>query len=215
MTNFVLEMEVTGPLKTNSYLLYDPSTKEAALFDVGDSVNKLMSIIKEKKLEVRYLFCTHLHFDHVMGIEEIREELPEAKLAFHKKELDVLKNMGRFARIFGFKPSSIGELEIPIEDGQIFNVGDIEIKAILSPGHTPGSICFYFNNSLLSGDVLFYRGVGRTDFYGGSFEVLEKSIKNLFELPDETKVYPGHGDYTDIGSEKTENPFMSERFLGL
>ena len=214
MTNFVLEMEVTGPLKTNCYLLYDPTKKEAALFDVGGSINKLKSIIKEKNLNVKYLFCTHLHFDHIMGIEDIREDLPNAKLAFHKKELDVLKNMGRIARIFEFKSSSIGELEIPIENGQIFNVGDIELRAILSPGHTPGSICFYFDKSLLSGDVLFYRGVGRTDFFGGSFEVLEESIKNLFQLPNETKVYPGHGDFTDIGSEKNENPFMSKRFQG-
>ncbi len=215
MTDFVLEMEVAGPLKTNCYLLYDPTTKDAALFDVGGSINKLMSIIKKENLQVKYLFCTHLHFDHVMGIEEIKEELSEAKLAFHKKELDVLKNMGRFARIFEFKPSSIGELEIPIEDGQKFNVGNIELTAMLSPGHTPGSICFYFDKNLLSGDVLFYRGVGRTDFFGGSFEVLEESIKNLFKLPDDTKVYPGHGDFTDIGSEKNENPFMSERFQGL
>ena len=215
MTDFVLEMEVTGPLKTNCYLLYDPTSKEAALFDVGGEINKLLSIIREKNLKVKYLFCTHLHFDHVMGIEDIREEFSDAKLSFNKKELDVLKNMGRFARIFGFKASSLGELEAPIEDNQIFKVGNIELKAILAPGHTPGSICFYFDKHLLSGDVLFYRGVGRTDFYGGSFEVLEESIKNLFQLPDETKVYPGHGDFTDIGSEKNENPFISERFLGL
>ncbi|MCG3216308.1 MAG: MBL fold metallo-hydrolase [Candidatus Heimdallarchaeota archaeon] len=210
MSDSVLEMEVTGPLKTNCYLLYDPKTKEAALFDVGDTIKKLLSIIKEKNLKVKYLFCTHLHFDHVMGIKDIRKELPNALLAFNEKEIEVLKNMGKFARIFGFKPSSLGELEVSVKDDEIFNIGNIQLKTILTPGHTPGSISFYFNDSLISGDVLFHRGVGRTDFYGGSFPELEKSVKKLFQLPEKTKVYPGHGEFTDIGSEKNENPFISE-----
>ncbi len=210
MSDSVLEMEVTGPLKTNCYLLYDPKTKEAALFDVGDTIKKLLSIIKEKNLKVKYLFCTHLHFDHVMGVKDIRKELPNALLAFNKKEIEVLENMGKFARIFGFKPSSLGELEVSVKDDEIFNIGNIQLKTILTPGHTPGSISFYFNDSLISGDVLFHRGVGRTDFYGGSFPELEKSVKKLFQLPEKTKVYPGHGEFTDIGSEKNENPFISE-----
>ncbi|GAJ17170.1 unnamed protein product, partial [marine sediment metagenome] len=154
-------------------------------------IEKHLTTIKKENLTVKYLFCTHLHFDHVMGIKEVRELFPEAQLACNKKELDVLENMGMFARIFQFKPSSLGNFDVFIEDNQSFELGNLKIKAILSPGHTPGSICFYFEDRLLSGDVLFNRGVGRTDFYGGSFSELEKSVRKLFTLPEETIVYPG------------------------
>ena len=213
MSNYELVFEETGPLKTNCYLLYDKKSKEAALFDVGGPIDALVGKIKEEELNLKYLFCTHLHFDHVMGLKEIRDKFPEAKLACNKNELDVLENMGKFARLFEFDSSSIGEIDIYIEDNQIFQLGDLEIKTILSPGHTPGSICFLFENHLISGDVLFKRGVGRTDFYGGSFTELQKSILNLFELPENTHVYPGHGEKTDIGAEKRENPFIGNGLL--
>ncbi len=213
MSNFQLDLEITGPLKTNCYLLYDKESGDAALFDVAGKIGKHLKTIKKENLTVKYLFCTHLHFDHVMGIEEVRTLFPDAKLACNEKELDVLENMGKFARIFQFDPASLGKFDIFIEDNQSFELGKLKIKAILSPGHTPGSICFYFEDRLISGDVLFNRGVGRTDFYGGSFSELEKSVRKLFTLPEETVVYPGHGDMTNIGSEKRENPFISSRNL--
>ncbi len=209
MSNYQIELENTGPLKTNCYLLYDKKSKEAALFDVAGEIPKHLKTIKEEALKLKYLFCTHLHFDHIMGVKEARELFPDAQLACNKKELDVLANMGKFARIFQFDPSSVGNFDIFIEDNQNFELGKLKIKAILSPGHTPGSICFHFEDSLISGDVLFNRGVGRTDFYGGSFSELEKSVRKLFTLPEETVVYPGHGEMTNIGSEKSENPFIS------
>ncbi|MCK4896778.1 MAG: MBL fold metallo-hydrolase, partial [Candidatus Heimdallarchaeota archaeon] len=201
MSNYQIELEITGPLKTNCYLLYDKESKEAALFDVAGEIKKHLKTIKKENLTVKYLFCTHLHFDHVIGVEEVRELFPDAQLACNEKELDVLENMGNFARIFQFDPSSLGKFDVFIEDNQNFELGELKIKTILSPGHTPGSICFYFEDRLISGDVLFNRGVGRTDFYGGSFSELEKSVRKLFTLPEETVVYPGHGEMTDIGSE--------------
>ncbi|MHA1346371.1 MAG: MBL fold metallo-hydrolase [Candidatus Heimdallarchaeaceae archaeon] len=213
MSNLQLDVETTGPLKTNCYLLHDRDTKEAALFDVAGEIKKHLRTIEENSLTVKYLFCTHLHFDHILGIKEVRKLFPDAQLACNEKELDVLKNMGKFARMFQFDPSSLGNFDIFIEDDQNFELGEYMIKSILSPGHTPGSICFYFKDKLISGDVLFNRGVGRTDLYGGSFPDLENSIRKLFALPEETVVYPGHGEKTDIGSEKRENPFISSRTL--
>ncbi len=208
MSEFVLEHEVSGPLHTNCYLLYDKKSKEAALFDVGGKIKHLISIIEDENLKVKYLFCTHAHFDHMGGLKDIREKYPEALLAFHKNELFVLENQGFFARIFQFDSSLIDKLDVEVEDNQTLKLGDLEIKAILSPGHTPGSICYYFNDCLISGDVLFRSGIGRTDLYGGSYEVLMNSINKLMKLPNKTKVYPGHGDFTDIGTEKEENPFI-------
>ncbi len=205
-----IELEETGALKTNTYLLYDTQTKEAALFDVGGKIKKLLQIIEEKDLQLKYIFCTHLHFDHVQGVEKIRSLFPEAKFAYHEKELSVLENAGPFAKMFGFNAKSLGAADFFIKEDEIYKLGDIELKTILAPGHTPGSICFYFDDALLSGDVLFRRGVGRTDLYGGSYQILLNSLSKLYELPEKTKVYPGHGELTVLGDEMNDNPFFSK-----
>jgi glyoxylase-like metal-dependent hydrolase (beta-lactamase superfamily II) len=209
VTSYKIEREITGPLKTNCYLLYDEVEKEAALIDVAGPIPKLNKIIEKEKLFLKYIFCTHLHFDHVMGLEEIREKYPKALLAFNSRELDVLENLGNFARLFEFEPTSIGHQDIDIEN-QEFTIGNIKLKTLLTPGHTPGSICYFFNHVLFTGDVLFKRGIGRTDFYGGSFEEITNSIFNLYSFPDDTIVYPGHGEFTDIGSERRKNPFINK-----
>ena len=211
MNDFVLEHEVTGPLHTNCYLLFDKESKEAALFDVGGKIKKLVSIIEEKDLKIKYIFFTHLHFDHFNGINNIKEKYPDALIGYNKNELFVLENQGFFARIFQVDSSIIKNLDLEIEDNQTLKIGNIEVKTFLAPGHTPGSICYYFNGCLLTGDVLFRSGIGRTDLYGGSYETLLNSIDKLMKLPDETQVYPGHGDFTDIGTEKKENPFIASK----
>ena len=209
MSNFKIVSKETGPIKTNCYLLYDVNKKEAALFDVGGEIGNLLSIIEQEKLNVKYLFCTHLHFDHVLEVGEIRKIFPDAKLVYNEAEEKTLRSLGPFARMFGFKPNSLGNCDIYVNDGDSFKIGDIEIKAILSPGHTLGSICYYFDEHLFSGDVLFNKGIGRTDLPGGDYNTLFQSVMGLYELPDETKVYPGHGPTTYIGNEKLENPFIS------
>lgn len=209
MSNFKIVSKETGPIKTNCYLLYDVNKKEAALFDVGGEIGNLLSIIEQEKLNVKYLFCTHLHFDHVLEVGEIRKIFPDAKLVYNEAEEKTLRSLGAFARMFGFKPKSLGNCDIYVNDGDSFKIGDIEIKAILSPGHTLGSICYYFDEHLFSGDVLFQNGIGRTDLPGGNYEVLFQSVMSLYDLPDETKVYPGHGPVTSIGDEKLGNPFIS------
>ncbi len=209
MSEFEIISKETGPIKTNCYLLYDKERKEAALIDVGGEIKELLDIIEQEDLVVKYIFCTHLHFDHVLEVGEIREVFPNAKLVYHKAEEKTLRSLGPFARMFGFKPGTLGECDIYAKDGEKFKIGYIEIKTILSPGHTKGSLCYYFKGHLFSGDVLFKNGIGRTDLPGGKYEILLNSIKNLYNLPDETQVYPGHGPTTTIGEEKVGNPFIS------
>lgn len=209
MADFKIVSKETGPIKTNCYLLYDVDKKEAALFDVGGEIKELLDIIEQEKLEVKYIFCTHLHFDHVLEVGEIREVFPDAKLVYHKTEEKTLRSLGPFGRMFGFKPKSLGECNIYAKDGEKFIIGNIELKTILSPGHTQGSLCYYSDGYLFSGDVLFKSGIGRTDLPGGKYGLLLKSIRRLYDLPDETKVYPGHGPATTIGEEKVGNPFIS------
>ena len=209
MSDFNILTKETGPLKTNCYLLYDIKKKEAALFDIGGNIDEFIKIINEEELKVKYIFCTHLHFDHVLEVGEIRKILPDAKLVYHKAEEKTLRTLGPFARMFGFKPKSLGSCDIYSKDGSQFKIGDIEIKTILSPGHTEGSLCYYFEGNLFSGDVLFKNGIGRTDLPGGKYETLLKSVRKLYDLPENTIVYPGHGPSTTIGEEKYNNQFIS------
>jgi len=217
--------QVTG-LETNCYLLYDTISKEAALFDVGGPVDSLLKIIEQENLNIKYLFCTHGHGDHVVGLPDIIKEFPNAQLCIHKQDYEdlyvveewVIKNLGQetidewikespeFKKVVDFDPNWLGQPDIFLDGNMTFKLGEFKIKTIHTPGHSPGSICFYVENMLFSGDVLFYRRVGRTDMMNGSQEDLIVSVQNLYNtIPNETIVYPGHYDFTDIGSEITEN----------
>ncbi len=223
--NFVVHHQATGPIMTNCYLLYDETSKEAALFDVGGPIDSLLTYIDENDLKLKYIFATHCHMDHVEGIPVVKKQFPDASVCFNREEYEDLqvfrewfeenippeelaemKRVPGIAKWFSMDLADIGEPDIWLEDDKTYRLGGLKIKTILSPGHSRGSMCFIVGDVLFSGDVLFYRRVGRTDLLGGSSEAQVRSVQRLYErLPDETKVYPGHGQITDIGSEKTEN----------
>ena len=198
---------------------------EAALVDVGDAIDTLLQYIEENDLDVKYILCTHGHYDHVIGVPDILDKFPEAKTVIHKLDYDdmlvqgewVLENMDpefiewmrsepETNKFFEWDPTTFGEPDILIEEGQELQLGNFTIKVIHSPGHSPGSVCYLVDGKLLSGDVLFYRTVGRTDVQNSSREDQIRSVQRLYEiLPDSTLVYPGHMQFTDILSEKTLN----------
>ena len=217
--------QVTGPIETNCYLIYDNQTMEAALVDVGDAIDTLLQYIEENDLDVKYILCTHGHYDHVIGVPDILHRFPEAKTVIHKLDYDdmsvqgewVLENMDpefikwmrsepETNKFFEWDPATFGKPDILIEDGQELPLGNFLIRTIHSPGHSPGSVCYLVDGKLFSGDVLFYRTVGRTDVQNGSREDQIRSVQRLYKiLPDSTLVYPGHMQFTDILSEKTLN----------
>jgi len=217
--------QVTGPIETNCYLIYDNQTMEVALVDVGDAIDTLLQYIEENDLDVKYILCTHGHYDHVIGVPDILDRFPEAKTVIHKLDYDdmlvqgewVLENMDpefiewmrndpETNKFFEWDPTTFGEPDILIEEGQELQLGNFTIKVIHSPGHSTGSVCYLVDGKLLSGDVLFYRTVGRTDVQNSSREDQIRSVQRLYEiLPDSTLVYPGHMQFTDILSEKTLN----------
>ena len=217
--------QVTGPIETNCYLIYDTKTMDAALVDAGDVIDTLMQYIDENKLDIMYILCTHGHIDHLYNVPALRDRFPEAKTVIHKLDYDDLWTQGEWVqanmdaetlewmqsdpeinKFFDFDPKSFGEPDILIEDGQELQMGNFTIKVIHSPGHSPGSVCYLVDGKLFSGDVLFYRTVGRTDVQNSSREDQIKSVQRLYKiLSDSTPVYPGHMQFTDILSEKTEN----------
>ena len=227
--NIILYRQVTGLIKTNSYLLYDQRSKEGALFDVGGPVDSLESIIQREGIKLKYIFITHCHVDHVFGVPAVKNRYPEVKTCFSREEYEdtriysdweknmnpvmvaAMKKTPGMVELMNFDYRLLGKPDIELTDNRFYKLGKLKIKTFLTPGHSRGSICFYANGVLLSGDVLFYRQVGRTDLpKSGSKEDIIKSVRGLYaSLTDETKVYPGHGRFTDIGTEKKENEEVS------
>ena len=221
----IIRHQVTGAIETNCYLIYDSKTLEAALIDVGDAIDTLVDYIEEQNLGIQYILCTHGHIDHLYNVPEVRKLFPEAKTVIHKLDYTDLFTQEEWVRanmdeetlqwmmddpdikkFFDFDPASFGEPDILIEDGQVLALGNFTIRAIHSPGHSPGSVCYLVDGNLFSGDVLFYRTVGRTDVQNSSREDQIKSVQRLYRnLPDSTLVYPGHMQFTDILSERTMN----------
>lgn len=221
----IIQHQVTGAIETNCYLIYDSKTLEAALIDVGDAIDTLMLSIKENGLDLTYILCTHGHMDHVYAVPGMLEKFPEAKTVIHKLDYDGLWTSKEWAlanldpetlewfmsdpdisKFFDFDPATFGKPDIFIEDGQELALGNFTIRAIHSPGHSPGSVCYLVDGKLFSGDCLFYRTVGRTDVQNSSRKDQIRSVQHLYAiLPDSTPVYPGHMQFTDIFSEKTLN----------
>ncbi|MBS1729442.1 MAG: MBL fold metallo-hydrolase [Bacteroidetes bacterium] len=202
-----------NPFQENTYILFNDSGM-AILIDPGyffpGEKELLYQFIAEKKLRMVQLLNTHCHLDHIFGANDAFEKwgLP---MYLHPQEEIVLERSPEAALMYGVKLTTFtGEL-IFIREGDLIRLGDDELQVLLTPGHSPGSICLYCEKQafVISGDVLFLDSIGRSDLPGGDYETLLKSIKEkLFRLPDETVVYPGHGKETTIGYEKKNNPFL-------
>ena len=199
----------------NSYLLIASDNKgvliDPACSDKTES-NRLQKIIKENNVSLSAIIATHTHADHVMGANLVLNANPKAEFLMHKEAEPLYRMTNDYSMIMGFKKRELPNPTRYVADGELLHFSDIELKVLYTPGHAPGSICLYSKaeDMLFSGDVLFLNSIGRTDLPGGSFEVLKQSIfEKLFILPDNTVVFPGHGDSTNIDFEKNNNPFLT------
>lgn len=194
-----------GRLGNNCYFLHRENEYDAIVVDPTMNGDLIFCKLREKGLTVRAILLTHGHFDHICGTNEMKEISDDALIYAGEKEKELLAdpalNMSESAN--GKAYSVIPD--VLVKDGDVITVGTMSCKVIETPGHTAGGVCFYFEEDgvLMSGDTLFCEGFGRTDFPGGSMKDLRASLKRLTEeLPEATKVYPGHGDFTTIGHEK-------------
>jgi hydroxyacylglutathione hydrolase len=201
-----------NPYQENTYVLYDQT--EALIIDPGmytpQEQQYFMSFLEEQQLKPTALLNTHCHIDHVLGNQFIFEKFA-LKPQFHEKELPVWAEVINYAPQMGFRyePSPIPETFLPSEGDFMWN--NQRLQLIFAPGHSPGHLCFYLEEEgiLIGGDVLFQNSIGRTDLPGGNHDQLLDSIRdNLYTLPIETVVYPGHGPSTTIGHEMKNNPFV-------
>ncbi len=188
----MLRKLVIKPYISNCYILGCDKTKQGVIIDPGGESLRIIEVVTQLGLDIRYILLTHFHFDHTSGAQDIRN-ITKALVLIHVLDAGGLD----------FRPDGY------ISDGQNIPLGSFDITVIHIPGHSPGGVCFHAPGVVFTGDALFASGVGRTDFQGGDHNLLIKGIKQkILTLGDELRVYPGHGPHSTIERERTMNTFF-------
>ena len=210
-----LEQFVFNPFSENTYVVYDDNAKECVIIDPGCSnageENQLFGFIDSHRLKPLMVINTHGHIDHILGNPAVKKKYA-ISVAAHPNVKNDFKSAERQSHFFGLLFN--GTCEMPdrdLKDGEIIKVGESTLEVICTPGHAEGSISLYaeIEGWVFTGDALFSRSIGRTDLPGGDYETLRNSIKDrLFHLPDDTTVFPGHGESTTIFDEQRYNMFL-------
>jgi len=198
-----------GELWTNCYLVWDKN-KTAILVDPGGDTAIVRKFIEDMGLKIEYLLLTHGHADHIAGVDEIRA-LCTKGVAIHEADADCLTDARKNLSVAFAGAFSVNKADVLLRDGNVFNVGELRVEVIHTPGHTSGGVCFYVKDAseelLLCGDTLFARSIGRTDLPCGDEAVLIDSLRKLERFDDRLQAYPGHGPSTTIGEERRFNPY--------
>ena len=197
----IIETFTVGMLSTNCYVASSKKSKETIVIDPGldlpSEAPQIFDYIAREKLKVKLILNTHGHQDHISG-DAIIQEKYNVPIYIHKHDASSLEEL----EASKFPPSVL------LEDGSIIKFGEESLTIILTPGHTPGSICLVGEKLVFTGDTLFNESIGRTDFPGGSMRDMHRSLQKLARLPDYFLIYPGHGPTSVIGMEKRNNPFL-------
>lgn len=209
MSDIKIGRMVVGAVQTNCYFLQNTDTNEVLVIDPGDKGKKIYEELTGRGLKIQAVLLTHGHFDHVMGVDEIRN-LAGVSVYLGEHEEKLISNADlNVSAMFGTPYTT--KVDVLVKDGEVLELAGMKIKVIHTPGHTCGGVCYYLEEEgiLICGDTLFLESVGRTDFPTSSSRELTESVhEKLFTLPDDVYVYPGHGPTTTIEHEKTNNPFL-------
>lgn len=206
---YKIDSRILGMVGTNCYLLCNMDIKECVLIDPADSQDEISRMIDESGCSLKGILLTHGHFDHIMAADAVRDKYGVKVYASCDEKNTLEQPHINLGEAYGLKLSV--KADVWHKDGEILKLASFDIEALHTPGHTEGGSCYYVREIgvLFSGDTLFCGSVGRTDFPGGSMSEIVRSIKEkVMVLPDDTKVYPGHGEGTSVGYERVNNPFL-------
>jgi glyoxylase-like metal-dependent hydrolase (beta-lactamase superfamily II) len=210
------EMMVVGEIQANCYLVGDGESNDIAVIDPGGDGPDIIARIEEKKYHPVYIVNTHGHIDHMWANTDIKAAYPDAELLIHEADAEMLTNASANLSSFMGRSITSPAADRMLAEGDHISVGSLDFEVRHIPGHSPGGIALVTKDAegktvVFSGDALFAYSIGRTDFPGGSYEMLISGIKDkLLSLPDDTVVYPGHGPATTIGAERKHNPFLQD-----
>jgi hydroxyacylglutathione hydrolase len=215
MAHLFLDAFPVGPIQANCVLLGDRETGVLAIIDPGEEGEHIMARIEASALRPVMVLHSHGHLDHAGGTADLMRRLPEGiPIGLHRDDLPLYQSVAMQGRMFGLEVEEPPPPDLWLEHGQRLALGGLSLEVRHTPGHSPGGVCFVVHGAaeplVVVGDVLFAGSIGRTDLMGGSFPVLEQSIREqLYTLPDDTRVICGHGPDTTIRRERTGNPFVS------
>lgn len=207
----ILERFVVGRLQANCYVVGDEDTREVIIVDPGDNGEAIVREVRSRNYRPVAVFVTHAHLDHSGAAHEVLEGFPDAEFWMHQDDYDAIDPQKANASSWYGHPITVPrQPDRPLQHGEILHAGSLEFTALHTPGHTVGSICLAGPGLVFTGDVLFQGSIGRSDFPGGDAQTLIRSIRDhLLTLPDDTMVLPGHNADTTIGTERTQNPFLT------
>ena len=188
-----------GFLGTNCYILTDEKTRKCAIIDPGADSNMILDYIESNNLMPEALFLTHGHFDHIMALDAV-SEATGAKAYVNEKDEGISRH--------GMSGKGVRCMLNQYAEGDVFNIGDLELTVLETPGHSPGSVTLKCENALFTGDTLFRDSCGRTDLEGGSMDILLESLRRLSALEGDYEVYPGHADSSTLDRERSFNYYM-------
>jgi glyoxylase-like metal-dependent hydrolase (beta-lactamase superfamily II) len=207
---------VVGPFVQNVYLVFCPRTREGVVIDPGFEPERVLALVEKEKVKVLEVIATHGHIDHVWGAVPICRAT-KAPFRMNARDLYWLEALEQQAEMFGLEPPpGVPEVGSGIDEGDDVRFGDVSLRAMATPGHTPGSVCLHDGaKTIFTGDLLFQGSIGRTDFPGGDLEVIVRSIRDrVLVLDPGTAVLSGHGPDTTVGEEKAGNPFVGDHCGG-
>lgn len=202
-----IERLITGELQSNCYIVWDENSLESIIIDPGAEAEKIAKVIEKKALTVKYIICTHGHFDHVGAVSELKKKTG-AKVVISRDDVEIYMRAGEHAASWGFKIEQPGRPDLVVEEGAELLAGNMQFRVLTTPGHSPGGICLYVQGVLFTGDTIFAGSVGRSDLDGGDIDDLKKSFIRLISLPPETEIMPGHGPSSTIEKERILNFFV-------
>ena len=195
-----------GPIGTNCYILEDEKARAAAIIDPGDEAGRILQVIEDDGVDVKYILLTHGHYDHTTAVPQLHKALPQAEIYIHSADAN-----GAGSQLFPLA-GQIPDLKF-YDEGDTLALGDMTIQVLHTPGHSKGSVTLKVGDVLFCGDTLFAGSCGRTDLAGGSYAEIMASLKKLGQLPGDYHVCPGHDVTSTLERERRSNPFLREAMM--